>query len=90
MRKLETLFGRGRKNLTQLPDSISHFTSLEDLVLDCGSITKLPDSNGPLSSLTELSLSNTTIRRLPDSVGNLSSLEVCGGVPCYSLDAGEA
>ncbi|XP_031378509.1 protein scribble homolog [Punica granatum] len=86
MRKLETLFGRGCKNLTQLPDSTSCFTPLEDLVLDCSSITKLPDSigslaelsdsNGPLSSLTELNLSNMTIRSLPDSVGNLSSLEI--------------
>ncbi|HLO17397.1 MAG TPA: COR domain-containing protein [Anaerolineales bacterium] len=60
--------------LTELPESLSHLTQLQELDLSNHKLTSLPLWLGNLVQLQRLNLSNNQLTALPESLGNLKQL----------------
>lgn len=62
-------------SLTSLPESLSHLTQLEKLILSRNQLTELPSWLCQLTRLRALDLSDNGLTTLPESFGDLSELE---------------
>jgi len=58
-----------------IPETISHLSRLQTLVLSDSQLTSLPESVGNLKNLQKINIKFNQLTSLPESIGNLSSLQ---------------
>ncbi|MHA1509776.1 MAG: leucine-rich repeat domain-containing protein, partial [Promethearchaeota archaeon] len=62
--------------ITEIPEWISNFHSLETLNLNINNINNLPKTLGSLQNLKELTLWKNELQKLPSSISSLKSLKI--------------
>lgn len=62
-------------DLKELPESIGHLNSLNELDLSESGINYLPESIGNLKVLKVLNIGRTLVRKLPNTIGGMKNLE---------------
>ena len=76
---VETLFIRGSKYMSKLPNSIEDLTTLSKLIIRHNSLTELPESMGKLPNLKHMSICGSykkCLTKLPEWVYKSGSIKI--------------